>query len=410
MKTFHNNYLENIILFLLILGMLVLPTSYMEVKLAAIIILIVSNINHNRYKTPYSKIVMLILLVIYLKGVWAVGGGVIKGTLEGQELYAKIPFTFLYPLLLYLLFPYLRAENAKLHCANTIIIAHALIIGINLYNLIGLMYGLPILRLTDDLENVIYDESSLGFGTNNLHQLIFTTPFVVAMGFSGKIKPVFFVPLLIVTFGFIVLTSRAALLVVALISMTIPYIIKKKFNMLSGIKIGRMSIIVATLLLLLLFRYSHNIYVSSSFDDFAAHFDKNTDIRFNQRELLIKEWKKSPITGVGAGKKFNDYNRGMVTNFESTYHSDLAQNGLIGFGLFCLYIWLIMSNLYKRAREEKNVFYFSCLMGLGCCIVAASTNPVLGTFDRLFSIYICIACLSLPAIRFKEIIKKEARL
>ena len=401
-KALRHSKFENILGSVLVILIFWAPTSFMLFKLALMCMLIIINLFRHRYTfLPRTSIVYLILGIILLDGAWGLLNGVLHQNLSDSQLISTAPFHLVWPVLLFLLFPCIRGEERIESLGNIIVVSHILIMLYLLYNFYAMFTGLPVLQIKSEDEVFLYEGRHLGISTNNMHQLIFTTPFFFTLGFMGRFNKRVFIIIGIVTLLVNFYTRRTALLVVnAYCLIFIPFVLYYFFKYrLKGIK--RLTVILCMFVLVIgAYIYQNSRFFKTSFEYYANHFNPETDIRYNQREALTKAWLSSPITGVGAGTKIHTYERGWDTGFESTYHSALAYNGLIGFGLFVLHIYLTLLYLYRKGKMYQNPFYIAFLMGLCMFLIAATTNPVMGTFDRLVPLYICIACL-LPELKSK---------
>ena len=126
------------------------------------------------------------------------------------------------------------------------------------------------------------------------------------------------------------------------------------------------------------------------------NFDSSIDYtRFSQRTMLIKMWKEKPLLGHGLAASYYNRDRGYHTAVESMYHADLAKTGIIGFGLFLFYLFLIYYYTIKEFQRTNNVYIYACIIGLSFYLLASATNPFLASFDRLFPIYVSLCIINI---------------
>ena len=390
----HYSRFENLIICTLIIMMMLAPTSYMMIKLAMIILLIAANVVKNRFRIKASKKVFYpIFLLIVAEGSWSILNAIIKDSLTTQAIINVFPFNVLWPFVYLGMIPFLNGNGRSRQCLNLLVVSHVVIVLYNLYEIISLIYGFPILHVDEASDTFRFDDSFFGIATNSMHNLVFTTPFFFVAGFSGKINRRFFYFFAALTVSVNIMTSRTMLVLVNFMSIGMVFFLSYRFLDIDRKKLISFTICVTALALLLLFCKVDSVYINSSVDYYLSHFDPSEDIRFEQREVLFGKWLDAPLTGIGSGTKVWTAARGWTNGFESTYHSKLANNGIIGVGIFFLYIMLITKNLYSRARQEGNVLFLASLAGLLSFLVGAYSNPLIGTFDRLFPIYLCLACL-----------------
>lgn len=398
--------IENTLLFVLVIMMMLVPTSYMIIKLAIIIILILINSIKHRYKAKaYSNIFYGIFILIVLSGCWSLCNAGLKGSMSTDEMIKVLPFLVIWPFLYLLMIPYMSGQGRIDECLNLLVTSHIVIVLYNFYEIIALLLGLPLLHLDEASDTFRYDENFLGIATNSMHNLIFTTPFFFVVGFAGKINKKFFYLMAALTIVVNFMTSRTALAVTNFISIAIVIFLSRKFSSFKRKSIIKFLVGVVLLGGIYAVKKIDPVYIESTMDYYMNHFDSDEDLRFEQRKILIDKWKEAPITGHGIGTKFKTSARGLTSGFESTYHAMLANNGIIGFCLFASYVFLIFYHVYKRACKENNVFYIACLSGYFMFLVGAYSNPVMGTFDRLFPIYICLGCLYVKPEKSNRFVK-----
>ena len=390
----HYSRLENIIICALIIMMMLAPTSYMIIKLVMMIFLISVNIIKKRFRIKaYNKVFYAIFLLIVASGIWSILNALIKDSLSTESIMKVFPFHVLWPFVYLGMTPYLNGKGRSNQCLNLLVVSHAVIVLYNLYEIIALIYDFPLLHVDESSDTFRFDDNFFGIATNSLHNLVFTTPFFFIVGFSGRINRKFFYLFAALTISVNIMSSRTLLLFVNIMSLGMVYILSYQFNTFNRKELLYFTVCISVVAFALLFYRIDMTYINSSMEYYMSHFNPNEDIRFEQREVLIDRWMDAPLTGIGSGTKVWTTARGWSSGYESTYHSMLANDGIIGAGIFLLYILLIIKTLYRRVRQEGNVLYLASLAGLSSFLVGAYSNPLIGTFDRLLPIYLCLACL-----------------
>lgn len=131
----------------------------------------------------------------------------------------------------------------------------------------------------------------------------------------------------------------------------------------------------------------------------ASIGNASSDESFAWRKLVwnasYKEFKKNPILGIGTGEKiyaemenYHDYIE--VRNIHNSYLSILIQLGVLGLGIFLLFLYSNLKTLVKGLKEKENIFYkFSVLGALSIFLVALCFQPYLET--NLLSIFFWMA-------------------
>lgn len=388
--------LEDCLFFLLVLMMLLAQTGYMGIKLALILIIAIRNFTKRKYKSQnFNGVIYGILSIILLNGFYRLSSAILAGTMSSGDLAKFVPFLLIHPFLFYLLIPNIMGREGEKKTALCLIIGHFFIMTLGFYNLLAVYLGLPPLTLLED-EVYIASEDSISFNASGTYQMFMTLPVFCTLGFSGIInRYVFFIG------GFfsavyVILCGSSAMIGVGLGCFLIPFFLKMKFPHVSGLSINIKKIAVVVIALFVTgFAYlSDKPYVEVAYQEFLDHFDNSTDIRFEQRKVLLEAWKESPIFGHGYGASFVTSARGRDNSFESMYHATLATTGLVGLILFFSYVLLIIVKLYHKARKEGNVYEVAYLIAFIAMLVCSTTNPALASFDRLLIVYICIACLA----------------
>lgn len=125
----------------------------------------------------------------------------------------------------------------------------------------------------------------------------------------------------------------------------------------------------------------------------------NSDESFAWRKLVwnasYKEFQKNPILGIGTGKKvyaetesYRDYIE--VRNIHNSYLSIFIQLGILGIGIFLLFLYGNIKKLIRSIAKKEDLFYkFSILGALSIFTISLCFQPYLET--NLLSIFFWIA-------------------
>lgn len=397
MKTANYFNFSDILFFLLVIMMLLFQTEYMFVKLGVILLIAIINLSKGLYNIRnYSNKIFGILFVIFISGLYCIFSGVFSGQLSDEEMKKQIPFLFIHPLLYYMIIPNMMGDGGVKKMCNIMLIGHILIVSIGLYNIVALFVGLPPIILSEEKEIYMVSDEGVGVSSGTLYQAMLTTPIFFTLGFAKLIKkPLFFV-VGIITAVYIVLSSRTALTIIGLASLFIPFVIRYYFHGMNtlNINVKKVVAVIAIMLTVGVVKFWDSPLVQNSYEDFIAHFDSDTDIRFEQRQVLWNAWLESPVFGKGYGASFRTSARGIETDVESMYHAKLATTGMVGLVLFLTYILMILYNLHKKIKVKQSPYYLAPYLGLISCLICSSTNPALASFDRLVGIYMCVACIA----------------
>ena len=193
----------------------------------------------------------------------------------------------------------------------------------------------------------------------------------------------------------VLLSTSVALILIFILCLFIPFVIRKVLPKYSY----EWSLKKIIILLLPIFLFvSHQFLISgfseAAINNFTDHFDSDTDIRFEQRKVLIDAWKEAPIFGHGYGFSIVTSARGRQSGFESMYHAILASTGLVGIIFVFSYYLIIIRKTLEKTRLNQDPFCFAILLCFISSIICSTTNPALGTFDGLLPIYACLACIA----------------
>lgn len=394
MKYSISSFVANILLAALILSMLLFQTAYMNYKLAIILLLFVINLFKGEYRlSNFNVTIFGILSIILILGVYSILSALLMGTLSYNEVLERVPFLLIHPILFYVLLPNIMGDKIQNLC-NILIVGHFLMTIITLYNIYAVFTGLPPLMFLEG-ETYVFDDNGMGVASGTTYQILVTMPLFFVMGWSKKISKTLFLIGSVITIAYVIIAGSNALVFIMMLCLFIPFIAKRVLGKENVYDIHSKLLIIPLSIVLIMgvMELKKADQIQILYSDFKEHFS-NVDERYEQRKLFIAEWKKSPFFGEGYGKTYFTSAKGFSKQFESMYHLSLATTGLLGLSLLFLYLGIIVYNVYVRSIIEKNPYCLGLMLGLVACIICNSTNPVLASFDRLLSIYLCIGCIA----------------
>lgn len=394
LKYFSRLKLEDVLLVILLFSMLLAQTSYMSFKLFLILFIGLINFFKGKYRPSYYNPVILgVLFLIILGGAYRLASAILCETMDTSSLVQKIPFLLIHPFLYYLLLPNMMGLSNHKKICNILVAGHVLILLFSFYNLYAVFNGMTPIQLSQNEETFIASEEAVGISSGVVYQVMITSPIFFTLGFTNKLPKWLFIIGGLLTFLYSILTSRVTLMVLVSLCLFIPvYLRFFSFKKNDYWFIWKKLSIVSLMIVFFSFPLIIQVPVLEGvWNDVMAHFDSTEDVRFEQRQVLIDNWIESPIFGKGYGAKFKTAGKGgMQAEFESSYHLDLATTGVIGFGLFAMYIFIILRNTYMRSKIQNDPYSMAVLFSLISLLIASITNPALGSFDRLLPIYLCI--------------------
>ena len=394
MKLSYKIDIADVLLVFLLMLMLLAQTSYMSVKLFLILFIGLINLIKGRYRPSlYNPVIIGVLFLIILSGAYRLASAIFFETMDTPGLVQKIPFLLIHPFLYYLLLPNMMGLYNHKKICNILVVGHLLILLFSFYNLYAVFNGMTPIQLSQNEETFIASEESVGISSGVVYQVMITSPIFFTLGFTKKIPKRLFVIGGLLTIVYSILTSRVTLMILVVLCLLIPLFLKIcKFGLNDYWIIWKKLSVVSIVFVFFSFPIIYQVpLLEGIWQDVMAHFDSNEDIRYEQRQVLMDNWLESPVFGQGYGAKFKTSGKeGMQAAFESSYHLDLATTGVVGFGLFAMYILIILRNTYLRAKMCNDPYSMAVLLSLISLLIASITNPALSSFDRLLPIYLCI--------------------
>ena len=386
--------LEDVLLVILLLSMLLAQTSYMSVKLFLIIFIGLINFFKGRYRPSYyNPVIFGVLFLIIISGTYRLASAILFETMETSEIVQKIPFLLIHPFLYYLLLPNMMGLRNHRKICIILVVGHIFILLFSYYNLFAVFNGMSPIQLSQTDETFIASEESVGISSGVVYQVMITSPIFFTLGFTNKLPKWLFIIGGLLTVLYSILTTRVTLILLVFLCLFIPvYLRICRFKLNDYWIIWKKASVVTLIIVLFSFPLLSQVPILEGiWQEILAHFDSTEDVRFEQRQVLIDNWIESPVFGKGYGAKFKTAGKeGRQAAFESSYHLDLATTGIIGFGLFAIYIFIILRNTYMSSKRQNDPYSMAVLYSLISLLIASITNPTLGTFDRLLPIYLCI--------------------
>lgn len=248
----------------------------------------------------------------------------------------------------------------------------------------------------------------------SISTLVYTFPFLIIFYFSktGENLPtrgkLCFLLLILVTFLCALSTGRRALLLG--IPLTCIYLFFIQGMYLRSIKIVSLLIIllkysIYLFLALFILELSMKVSLHGIYHYGMSSFDFNADasnyIRKEQFFRLMSDWRSYPFLGAGSGASNVDVtvrDFGQSWGYELSYVALLFQYGVIGFMAYLSLIVGVFFYSLKIIKEAKDqLFKDITIAALGALILflfANSTNPYMGKFDSMWTIFFQVAIIN----------------
>ena len=393
------NNVQNIsffLLFILLTLMFVAPTVFMGFKIALMLIIIVINLLFQGKRFwNMNPVVYGVILILLSIGVYNISSAVLHETMTSVEIRKVLPFNFIHPILYLLLIPAMKGErNIQKLCSCFCVIYFILMLRDQL-TILAMFNGISSPFTFSEEEQYVVTDESIGFNSSSHFSIMFLMPIFFTMGITGKIKKKWFLIGAFFTIVQVALSGSAALIIIFMLCLSLPVVIRIVFPKIPVIfNIKKTGLFLAPLFCILILHFLSSDYSDAAIENFTNHFDSSTDIRYEQRQVLINAWKENPIFGHGYGASFVTSARGRQSAFESMYHATLATTGLLGFVLLIFYYIIIIKHTYKRVALYHDVYSLALLLCFISAIICSTTNPALGTFDGLVPIYACLATIA----------------
>lgn len=381
----------NIVNISLLAILMIIPRSFVLVKMIFIILFLVSNFIYiNAKKTKLRVPMDILLFYLFLSiigGVWSLIGlhndGNYVGVIDNVRL--MIIWSFAY-LIIYVIL-YNSSDLKIFHYA--ILVASIAIPIINFVGFVDSYYKLFLLpnfiRVELDLFIGIHD-NYVQITSHNIGTLFFTVPYLLTIYFlkdNKKLKNIWFYIAIVLSIFLLIASGRRALWFGVVLSPFILYfifILSRNVNLIRHHIINRSFILFLIMLLYLLFFTNIDFvkYISSAFS--------SEDERTIQIGFLLNKFYEYPYFGTGYGVE-----AGYIRNeerpwiYELSYFQMLFNYGIVGMslivGLIIVYFNKAISNL--KILESNHSVKSGLTVGLCVFFIGTYSNPYLGSFDFL---------------------------
>ncbi len=382
--------------------MVCFPGCYMLSKLPFIILLLCIFIHRVIYnRLNISKIVLLIVAIIWLKGVYGIFIGILN---SNHFVLDVIPINLFWPILYLIYVSLIDSEKEYWGLAKILIYSHIFIIlYISLYMLFQWL-GYPFIEIyPDDLIFSIYsDQSHLTAGYINA--IVFTTPMLIIFlmtNFDIGFSRILLFVLLLLTFVVLIISGRRMYMLTCIIAPLFPVFHRK---MLGGVIYKKVLastkflIIIGGIVCVLLLCF---LSISGYVEHFERAFDTMEEpTKFRQLHMLLKEFMDTPLFGNGLGAAFFEPTRlRNEYSFEVGYALDLATLGIIGCVIYYIGFFLILYYIMKVVKKNHDIVLYSLYVGLIIFLIGQATNPFLSSYDFMWPLYIGLAGVNIYMLK-----------
>lgn len=400
----------NFFVYLFFLLMLVTPTTLQKER-GAILILIIAFTVIKIIKNPSNswkihKDILIWLLLCLGVSFFSLYHGVVN---NNPGAIPQITVFILWPILFVYFIGLVKKINIYVYLLKTLIIGISVATISQLIFVISQFLGISIFSSFYELQGGIvgFYDGMTRFTLFNMTTTIYGLPFLTAIIISQRIYsflPRFWYKIVVVatfiSLASLLLSGRRAFLLTFLISVPLSFFLLKTY----GAKINRTMVrifhlsIYAFMVFMFLF-----YYFDLSIDDVLERqisgyqFSEVNDSTVRRKEqfyVLINDWLKSPLIGYGMGAVGSDNIGASLEDvpwgYELYYLALLFQTGLLGIVIYGGSIFWLNYKMVVISRKNANyaALFFPLQVALICFLIANATNPYLGKFDYLWTIFL----------------------
>ncbi|WP_316746904.1 O-antigen ligase family protein [Pedobacter gandavensis] len=329
----------------------------------------------------------------------------------------SMPVNILWPILYFLVMPFINSEEVIELLHKTMILGALLI---SLYLVGGALSYLGVLPIPSSFFSLVkpvvgkYD-ASIQLFLPSTTSLLFLIPFLVSYLLlqifkKHRINPTFIVLALVLGIPAIIITARRALILNLLITPVLIYIFLylARVNLSKTVKAKLIKLFVGFIIIcfvagIILIKYEIlnldplvDLFING-FDFSEKSQDEGSIARAEQSVGLIQSWKDYPILGSGLGSASEYVNRSEATPwvYELSYLTLLFQTGIVGLLFyFGLLFWIFYKGIMLIRENSKFIFIIPSLIGCFCFLLGNASNPYIIAFDHMWTIFIPIGFIN----------------
>ena len=145
-------------------------------------------------------------------------------------------------------------------------------------------------------------------------------------------------------------------------------------------------------------KISFHIIENQFFSAFDFTGEASASLRYAQFIDLIQSWSTHPLLGHGFGASTGNVIRSeeMTWAYELSYVALLFHSGLLGMVVYSVAVlWIFYSGVNLiRKNPSSGVLLLPLLCGLAGFLMINATNPYLGKFDYLWTVFLPVAVIN----------------
>lgn len=409
--------LYKIVSYILFFLMLFSPFAFTGLKMVSIIFLVVSILFYlliYKDKIEISKSILIWFSIFILHGFFFLYVGLLNGADQGNVTKFST-IAVIWPFVFFLLFFYKTNQKYIINLYRVIEIALIFISLYVIYRVLSIFGLLPAYDIYSGEEGagLMLNDGNIEMSIPAATTLMFVVPSVISLYLLTKEKRL--VPIILLAFIAVILTSRRALLLSVIITPFICLGFSVFFLKKSAVKLLNKQIFsiysIAFVFFLIIFIvlaqlkvFDFKVFYTMILEGFDFSGNNSSDpgamIRADQFTLLVKSWTEKPVFGWGYGSVSKYITRSDETPFiyELSYIALLFQTGVLGFIIYLLLIFWIYYKFYKLRNKIDptiNKYNVSILIGLTTFLLANATNPYLYAFDHMWTLFYPLLILNI---------------
>jgi hypothetical protein len=395
---FNLKKIQNYTTVLFIMSMMVIPRSYLLIKLFFLIVFFyffIVQVYREQKIYKNANIFIFYGLIILIGSTWCLIGYLNNGSISGiiANFRLWVVWSFCYSIII-LIF---TQRNTLLLLHKAVVLSGILISIINFIGVYSVFLGFNFFpeSFVKELDLMIgFHEGYVQITSHNIGTLFFIIPYLIALQFrkdSSILNNKWTKLSLVLCLLLAIFSGRRALWLVVLMCPILIYFFSLLINNTMAIKRNYKMLIYTALL----FGIVGIVIVTQSkiFDNPTIEHLKDAfsaeDERSIQKVSLVKSFFDYPFFGSGFG-----VGSGVVRSseaawlYELTYYQILFNFGIIGSLLILFVLFFFIAIALKKIRKYKNnsLIPFCIVIGIFSFAIGAYSNPYFGSFD--FLIYI----------------------
>lgn len=387
------------------------PFKFIPIKVLLMAFMIFASMNLiGKYKNVMHPVTKHWFVIYILYGIFFSFVGYFVSPEQLSNIVQTLPINIFWPILYMLLIPLFSKGYFVVRAINVTLIFAASFIGF--YILLGGLSFIGILPIPESffINTVAIEgkyDASIQLADPSVTSLMYLIPYVFSyyilrINEKDSFNRKYVILALALTTIAMVISGRRALILNTLIAPVLLFLIVRFSKLNSDFKI-KLSIYKQTGAMLVLFAITLIALVQfnllnfdalqenflQSFDLSKTSKDESSEIRGSQADGLLRSFSENPLfgTGLGTGSKYVIRSSAVAGSYELSYLAILFQSGIVGITIYLGLLLFLIWKMFKLISVEKK-FIIPHLVGAVSFLMANASNPYLGAFDHLWTIFL----------------------